>query len=322
MTRQNHMRVAAIDIGSNSIRLLVAEITGDPDQPGGIRTLARAGEPCRLGRGLDRAGEVDPELAETAAKWAAEFAQRARALGAGHIVMGATAALRSATNGSQVAEQIGAKAGIPVRIISGDDEARLVYRSVVAGLGSSALRSPCVVFDIGGGSTEVVSGVGGEAGRWTSLRFGAVNLTERFLHTNPPTAAEIARLAEAVRDDIMHQCALMPSQTPLLAGVGGTVTVLALLDRGLESYEPGFVEGWAILPARLSALIERLIRTPNEERRNLPAMGAGRADIVFNEFVARPYRRCITQHGLGDRIFLLFARKPWCNGDNESRQSA
>jgi exopolyphosphatase / guanosine-5'-triphosphate,3'-diphosphate pyrophosphatase len=169
---------------------------------------------------------------------------------------------------------------LPVRILTGDDEAQLVYRSVVLGLGSRAARSACVAFDIGGGSTEVVSGVGARAGRWASLPFGAVSLTERFLLTDPPDPEEIMALEAEVQDGIMHHCALMPEKVPLLVGVGGTVTVLASMDRQLESYDPTLLEGWTIRPERLSGLVERLTRSCHRDRRGFSTVGEGRADIV------------------------------------------
>jgi exopolyphosphatase / guanosine-5'-triphosphate,3'-diphosphate pyrophosphatase len=273
------MRVAAIDIGSNSIRLLVAEVE---QGPGGltVESLARAGEICRLARGLDESGTIEDAAARRAGALAAEFVRRARSLGAQHIVVGATAAIRSARNGADVAGIIGRQAGVPVRILSGDEEARLVYRSVILGLGRSASRSACVAFDIGGGSTEVVSGVGASAGRWASLDFGAVSLTERYLHGDPPAAEEIDALSAEVRSIIMHDCASMPSRVPLLVGVGGTVTVLASMDRGLSSYDPVMLEGWCIRPARLADLVERLAGSRHDERKGRHIIGEGRADIV------------------------------------------
>jgi exopolyphosphatase/guanosine-5'-triphosphate,3'-diphosphate pyrophosphatase len=274
------MRVAAIDIGSNSLRLLIADFALRDGAPPSIRTVARAGESCRLARGLNERGTIDPEMADRAIGIAVEFADRARELGAERIVIGATAALRAADNGEAVRGSIEARTGIPVRILSGEEEARLVYRSVVTGFGPGARRSPCVVFDIGGGSTEVVSGVGGEPGRWVSLPFGAVTLTERHLRSNPPDPAEVAALEKEVRDIIMQECALMPSRTPLLAGVGGTVTVLALMDRGLTQYDPTQIEGWTIEQDRLIELTTRFLSSDLNERRRWPAMGEGRADIV------------------------------------------
>jgi exopolyphosphatase/guanosine-5'-triphosphate,3'-diphosphate pyrophosphatase len=248
---------------------------------------------CRLARGLDRTGIIEPGLAERAGTLAAEFLRRARHLGASHVVIGATAALRNAANQAEVAAIISARAGVQVRILTGDDEARLVYRSVVSGLGAGARRSPCVVFDLGGGSTEVVSGMGEESGRWVSLPFGAVSLTERHLVSDPPSDEEIQVLRREVRSELMHSCAYMPSRTPLLAGVGGTVTVMASLDRGLATYEPGLIEGWVIQPDRLSALVDGLVSASHAQRLSQSVMGEGRADIVVagalvvSELVAR-----------------------------------
>jgi exopolyphosphatase/guanosine-5'-triphosphate,3'-diphosphate pyrophosphatase len=274
------MRVGAIDIGSNSVRMLVADLSHDEGPDGPMESVVRAGEVCRLARGLDRAGLIEDELARRAGSLAAEFARRARALGARHIVVGATAAIRKARNGLEVAGIIERSTGLPVRVLTGDEEARLVYRSVVLGLGRKAARSACVAFDIGGGSTEVVSGVGPDAGRWTSLPFGAVSLTERFIRSDPPATVEIADIRSEVSSGIMHQCALMPQRVPLLVGVGGTVTVLASMDRGLETYDPASLEGWRVDSGRLRDLVERLTRSDQQQRLMLATMGEGRADIV------------------------------------------
>jgi exopolyphosphatase/guanosine-5'-triphosphate,3'-diphosphate pyrophosphatase len=220
-------------------------------------------------------------MADRAVGVVQDFARRARGLGARHIVLGATAALRSAANGVEVAERIGAGCGLTARILSGDDEARLVYRSVVLGLGAPAERKACVVFDLGGGSTEVISGVGTEAGRWVSLGFGAVNLTERFLAGDPPTVEQALGLKDHVRGVLMQGCASLPSAAPLLAGVGGTVTLIAMLDRGLSTYDPSALEGWVVPMERLVPLVERLTSLTHAERVALPAMGEGRADIVI-----------------------------------------
>jgi exopolyphosphatase/guanosine-5'-triphosphate,3'-diphosphate pyrophosphatase len=156
-----------------------------------------------------------------------------------------------------------------------------------------------VVFDLGGGSTEVVSGFGDRAGRWTSLPFGAVSLTERFLHSNPPADDEVAALEVFAQREIVGRCSEMPDSTPVLAGVGGTVTAFGVLDRGLASYDPDLVEGWMIEPPRLEALIERLIRSTETERRALAVMGSGRADIVAaGALVVRLLARRFRSRGL------------------------
>ena len=272
------VRVGAIDVGSNSIRLLVADVSPDPAVD--LVTVVRAGEHCRLGRGLHSTGRIENEAAERAAHLVLEFARRALNLGARSLLIGATAALREALNGPEVGERIGQRCGYPVRILSGGEEARMVYEAVAVGLGAPARHSSCVVFDLGGGSTEVVSGVGSHPGRWQSLPFGAVSLTERFLSGNPASAAEVEALEAYVDAELAARCAEMPESTPLLAGVGGTVTGLGVLDRGLTTYTPSLVEGWMVEVSRLEALVDRLRGSTEAERRRLSGLGSGRADIV------------------------------------------
>ncbi len=274
------MRIGAIDIGSNSVRLLVGDLKGEDAWASPLESIARAGEPCRLGRGLHDTGLVDDELAERAAAIAHEFARRARSLGAVHVFAGATAALRSAGNGLEAAARIGARAGVPVRVLSGEEEARIVYKAVVLGLGSRSRSSQCVVFDLGGGSTEVVSGVGAQPGRWTSVPFGAVSLHERLLPGDPPDEETLRSAREVIARELMHGCAELPERSTLLAGVGGTITVLASLDRDLRDYDPTLLEGWYIERSRALALIDRIVRLSLEDRRGLPIMGEGRADII------------------------------------------
>jgi exopolyphosphatase/guanosine-5'-triphosphate,3'-diphosphate pyrophosphatase len=279
MTEKRTLRVAAIDVGSNSIRLLVADV-GAGDGFEEVWTVARAGEPCRLGRGLEKSGEIDPTLAQRAAQLAAEFARRGRSLGAQRTIIGATAALRSAANGRDVAEGIAGRTGAEVRLLTGEEEARLVYEAVVLGLGGPARRSSCVVFDLGGGSTEVVSGLGVRPGRWASLPFGAVSLTERFLHSSPAVETEVEALEAYVAAEVERLCAEMPASAPVLAGVGGTVTAFAVLDLNLPTYEPERVEGCLIEASRMEAVVDRLVRSTDADRRKMSALGKGRADIV------------------------------------------
>jgi exopolyphosphatase/guanosine-5'-triphosphate,3'-diphosphate pyrophosphatase len=270
------MRVAGIDVGSNSVRLLVADVGTGVDAM--VSTVARAGEACRLGKGLERSGRIEREVAERAAALVAEFARRANSLGALRTVVGATAALRTASNGLEVGEIITARTGLPVRILTGDEEARLVYRAVVEGLGTSARRNACVVFDLGGG--EIVSGVGTGVGRWASLPFGAVSLTEKHAKHDPMTSEEAVGITAEVEGYLMHECALMPAATAVLAGVGGTVTVLASLDRGLIMHEPSLIDGWLIQGGRLAQLIRQLVESSTSDRDRMSILGSGRADIV------------------------------------------
>jgi exopolyphosphatase/guanosine-5'-triphosphate,3'-diphosphate pyrophosphatase len=156
-----------------------------------------------------------------------------------------------------------------------------------------------VVFDLGGGSTEIVSGLGLSLGRWASLSVGAVSLTEQFMSSSPDPMAGAAALEDFVDRQLMHHCALMPGATPLLAGVGGTVTVLASLDRNLTAYDPTMLEGWTIESGRLESLVERVFHSTEVERAAWAVMGPGRSDIVVaGALVVRRIARRFPSRGL------------------------
>ncbi|MBK7368358.1 MAG: hypothetical protein IPJ04_10735 [Candidatus Eisenbacteria bacterium] len=267
------MRFGAIDIGSNSIRLLVAELPEGDRWSSVLETVARAGEPCQLGQGLHETGMVAEDLVERAAHLTAEFVRRARSLGAQHVIAAATAALRSARNGEAVAARLGERSGLPVRILSGDDEARLMYRAVVLGLGQRARQSQCVVFDLGGGSTEVVSGVGHQPGRWNSLPFGAVSLTERWLPGDPPTEETIQRAQAHIAEVVMQGCALMPERTTLPGGCGRHGHGAGLDRARPVRLRPRGARRAVDRPARTREIIHQLVGLSHEQRRELPIMG-------------------------------------------------
>ncbi len=271
------MNVAAIDIGSNSIRLLVV---GPGGRPGSLRPILRLGEPCRMGRGLHRNGAIEGAMVERAREILIDLVDRARQHGARHIVVAATQAIRSAANQPAVISRLEEACGLRVRVLSGEEEARLVYAAVVESLGALAVRAPCLVFDVGGGSTEVVSGLEAMPGRWVSLPIGAVSLTERFLPDDPPLPDQIAGLEGEVREQLDRGCAQFSKPVSTLAGVGGTVTVLASLHMGLRHYDPRRIESRVIPAGEVSRLADRLAGMSRHERQALPVMGEGRADIV------------------------------------------
>jgi exopolyphosphatase/guanosine-5'-triphosphate,3'-diphosphate pyrophosphatase len=271
------MDIGAVDIGTNSVRLLVARTRGS-DLP--LQTLVRAGEACRLGRGLHRTGMIDGEMVERACEVVARMVERARSEGAERIIVAATQALRVASNRDEVRERIAQAAGLPVRILSGEEEARLTYGAVIESLGSAAARHACVVFDLGGGSTEIASGVGRDVGRFASIPMGAVSLTERFLGDRPADHDGITGLDRHVEAALAQHCRDYPSDPAIFAGVGGTVTVLASLFLDLPRYDPGRIDGCAIPAADVGRLVERLTWMDPESRRRILVMGEGRADII------------------------------------------
>jgi exopolyphosphatase/guanosine-5'-triphosphate,3'-diphosphate pyrophosphatase len=271
------MRVAAIDIGTNSIRLLVAEaMQGDQR----LKPLVRQGEACRLGQGLAESGSIGEEMLERACRVVGEMAELARRHGVRRLVVAATEAIRVSSNREGVLARLGAAAGVPVRVLSGQEEAELVYGAVAESMGRPGEHGSLVVFDIGGGSTEVVSGVGNTAGRAVSLPVGAVTLSERLLLGDPPSRLELTAVDDVVKQILILNCALFPKRPPVMAGVGGTVTILASMHLGLEQYDPGRIDGTVIPAAAVEEMTARLSRMSRRERLAVPVMGEGRADIV------------------------------------------
>jgi len=277
-----------VDIGTNSVRLLVADV----DEQQTLRTAHRMGEISRLGEGLDRTGAIDEHAAARTLDCIERFVQEAEYSGASSIRVAGTNALRVARNGPDVAARFSARIGYPVEILSGEEEARLVYLAVLSGLASPPGRT--VVVDIGGGSTEIIAGEGRECGQVLSLELGCVRLTERYLGHDPPGPSEIERVRAHVREILAQR---LPAATggPLdrAIGVGGTVTAFAALDLGLSKYDPARIENHHLARERIHAIERQLCETPLAERRELAGVSRGRADvipagsIILSEFVDR-----------------------------------
>jgi exopolyphosphatase/guanosine-5'-triphosphate,3'-diphosphate pyrophosphatase len=235
------MRCACIDVGTNTTRLLVAE----PDGRGGVREVLARRAFTRLGAGRAPGGALDPRrVAATSAEVARQVLE-ARATGAGAVQVVATAAIRDAANGAAACAAIGAAAGLEVRVLSGEDEARLAFRGATSALGSggtAAAGRPVAVVDVGGGSTEVVCGSAESGPVWLrSLSLGSATMTERWVTGDPPTPAELADLRAAAAAAFARLEAPAPSAA---YAVGGAATSLrrlvgqdlgaAALARGLE----------------------------------------------------------------------------------------
>jgi exopolyphosphatase/guanosine-5'-triphosphate,3'-diphosphate pyrophosphatase len=278
-------RLAAIDVGTNTVLLLVAE-----ERDGRLEPVVERAEITRLGRGVDASGRLAPEAIRETAEALGRFAAEARALGAERIVCVATSAARDARNGGEFFEAARAAAGLTPEVISGEEEARLVYGSAWRDFGLSPggpspfpPGAPLAVLDVGGGSTEFTFGDGpGPRGR-TSLQVGAVRLTERHVHVDPlPLSAQLV-LREAARE------ALAPLTTldgigdvtgARLVGVAGTVTTLCSVSQELPVYDATRVHGATMLLDEIDALVARLASTPLAERRRLPGMEPKRADVI------------------------------------------
>ncbi|MGO9266543.1 MAG: Ppx/GppA family phosphatase [Candidatus Binataceae bacterium] len=268
------MRLAALDVGTNTVLMLVVETTAD----GSLRKLAEMSRITRLGRGVDAKGELDPAAAVKTLDAIAEFADQARALGAAKILTAATAALRDASDGADFIARVKARAGLDLDIISGKTEAHLAYLSSIKGL-KLDLTSKLLIVDIGGGSTELIRAQPGGEVEGISLQIGSVRLTERIVHSDPPHAREAADLRIAIDEAL---ASLRWNFTPdTMVGIAGTVTTVCAVALGLTQYDAERVRGYQLAHSDVLRVLGQLGSVPLEERKQLPGVEPGRADVIF-----------------------------------------
>jgi len=267
-------RAAAVDIGTNSVLLLVAERGAE----GRLSPVREEAEITRLGRGVDRTGVLSPEGMEATLAVLARFASDARASGAQRLVVTATSAARDARNGEEFLRGARERAGAEVEILSGEEEARLGYLAVASEFADRAGPDGLLAIDVGGGSTEFVHGVGTTVRYRASLDVGSVRLTERCVHTDPPSVGE----QQAVRAAVEQAMTVLPAfpDAVTVVGVAGTVTSLFALAHGIEPYDAARVHrGW-IDREEVALVRARLCSLPLEERRRLPGIQPRRADVL------------------------------------------
>jgi exopolyphosphatase / guanosine-5'-triphosphate,3'-diphosphate pyrophosphatase len=266
------MRVAAIDCGTNSIRLLVADAHGD-----GLTDVTRRMEIVRLGQGVDRTGRLAPEAIERTRVALAGYAAQIAELGAEKVRMVATSASRDADNADEFRAMVLDTLGTAPEVVSGDEEARLSFTGAVRGL---AFREPFLVVDIGGGSTEFVFGSSTvEAAR--SVDIGCVRMTERHLHTDPPTAAEVAAASVDI-DELVEEgiAAVGGRRAHTVVGLAGSVTTVAAIALDLPEYQPERIHHSVIGDQQVARVTADLLAMTREQRLALPVMHPGRADVI------------------------------------------
>lgn len=267
------MRLAAMDVGTNSVLLLVAEVAAG----GRLQPIEDRAVVSRLGQGLVPGGRLRPEAADRTAATIAELAARARQLGAEEIRALGTMGLRLAADADAFIERIARDCGVAIRVISGDEEARLTYRGAQHQLPAGSER--LVVCDVGGGSTEVISGREARIEQRRSLELGAVGLTERFLPHDPIAPAELA----ALRHHLAAQLAAEfdpPARPFELVAVGGTATSLAAMHHQLERYDAERVHGTRLSRRWLAEQLAELARLDVPARARIRGLEPGRADII------------------------------------------
>jgi exopolyphosphatase / guanosine-5'-triphosphate,3'-diphosphate pyrophosphatase len=265
------MRVAAVDLGTNSTRLLVADV-GD----GSIDEVVRRLTITRLGEGVDERRRLLPTAIARVRNVLTDFRREAEALGAERPLAIVPSAVRDAENGEAFLGEVEWSYGFTTRLLSGHDEAQLTFRGVALG---RRLSEDTLVLDIGGGSSELVVGEPEGLRFHDSLDLGCVRLTERFLHSDPPTPAELDACAAAVRVLLAERVpnALEPR---VAIGVAGTITSIAALDLGLDQYDAEKVHGHRISRAGVAAQLERLATVPLADRREIPALEPDRAPVI------------------------------------------
>lgn len=270
-------RVAALDCGTNTIKLLVADL--DP-ATGTERELVREMRMVRLGQDVDRTGRLAPEaLARTFAA-IDEYAALVSAHRAEAIRFCATSAARDAANAAEFAAGVEARLGVAPEVVTGAEEAQLAYDGATRGLVGRDLPGPFLVIDIGGGSTELILGDGhGRVRASRSLDIGSVRMTERHLRSDPPTRDEVAAATSAIAS------AVTASGVPLgeartVIGVAGTITTVAAGVLGLEEYDRAAIDQAQVAVSDVHAMTESLLAMTVAERKSLPYMHPGRADVI------------------------------------------
>ncbi|MBI3003268.1 MAG: Ppx/GppA family phosphatase [candidate division NC10 bacterium] len=272
--------VAAIDVGTNTVRLLVADAEG----PGAYRVRHQEQAITRLGEGLEGTGRLAPAAIERTVAAVARYAAAARHLGAVAVRAVATSAAREAAN-REAFLAAAAAAGCAVTVVDPEEEARLTTLGALHLLPRRGGR--CLVIDIGGGSTEFTLTAGSAPRQSVSLPLGVVKLTERLFREDPPPAEARAACAAHVREAGAVRKAVaagVPFQPPLRSveaiGTGGTATTLAALELGLDPYDGDRVTGYRLGVGRIRGLLHRLAATPLGARQRLPGLEPGRADVI------------------------------------------
>lgn len=310
-------RLGGIDCGTNSIRLLIAD-----EHDGRLRDVHRETRIVRLGQGVDATGEFAPEAIARTRAALADYAALLKEHGVERVRMVATSAARDVANRddffAMTADVLGAVLpGAVAEVISGAEEAELSFRGAVGELDSA--EGPFVVVDLGGGSTELV--VGGEAVVASySADIGCVRLTERCLHSDPPTPAEVAAARQVVRERLEVALGVVPVEgARTWVGLAGTMTTLSALAHNLPAYDSAAIHLSRVAGADLLAVCERLIAMTRAERAALPPMHEGRADVIGGgaivvEELARELRAragieelTVSEHDILDGIVLSIA---------------
>lgn len=264
--------VAAVDCGTNSVRLLICR-----QRDGRLSEVDRRLHITRLGQGVDATGAFHPDALARTLDAMADFGAQLDSLGVSRRRVVATSAARDAANSAEFFDGVRARLGVDAEIIPGQEEARLSYLGAVSAL--PTLPQPVLVIDIGGGSTELVLGRDGAVEHAISLDIGSVRVRERFLFSDPPTPAQIDAATVHI-NALLDDSGIDFTQVATWVGVGGTVTSLSALIQGLQTYDRAAVHGSKLAVDELDAFADELLRQPIAQVAQYPTMVPGRADVI------------------------------------------
>jgi exopolyphosphatase/guanosine-5'-triphosphate,3'-diphosphate pyrophosphatase len=269
------VRLAAIDLGSNSVHMVVADVTAD----GRIQVVDRVKEMVRLGRRAFTTGALTDETTELAARAVTTFGRLARARHVQRLRAVATSAVREARNGAAFVRRLRRDTGLPIEVISGLDEARLIFRAVRHAMGLEG--GPYLLVDVGGGSVELTLVEDGRALWMRSVPLGVARLTERFLRSDPPTGRQVKALERHVVrtiGDLLDRARRRGVVSAI--GTSGTINTLTAMARAAQGEDPGRLHGAAFPREAIHALRRRLLAVDARARAELPGMDAKRVDLM------------------------------------------
>jgi exopolyphosphatase/guanosine-5'-triphosphate,3'-diphosphate pyrophosphatase len=275
------IRVAAIDCGTNSIRLLVADVpSGAVPRGGTLVDVSRRMEIVRLGEGVDRTGRLSAEAIERTRVALAGYAKEISELGAARVRMVATSATRDASNAAEFRAMVRATLGSEPEVVTGGEEARLSFTGAVRGL-PDRYPAPYLVVDIGGGSTEFVLGWSDTVDGAASVDIGCVRMTERHLHSDPPTPAEIAAATADISSAVDRALATVDGRTAAtVVGLAGSVTTVVAIALGLPGYDPDRIHHAQVSTVDVARVTGELLGMTRAQRLAIPVMHPGRADVI------------------------------------------
>jgi exopolyphosphatase / guanosine-5'-triphosphate,3'-diphosphate pyrophosphatase len=272
-------RVAAVDCGTNSLRLLLADV--DPGRAG-LTDVVRRMEIVRLGQGVDQTGRLAPEALARTMTVLRDYADVIARSGAQAVRMVATSATRDADNAAEFVRLVKEVLGVAPEVLTGDEEAVLSFTGATAELAAGPDPGPFLVADIGGGSTEFVLGeAGGRPSRAVSVNIGCVRMTERHLHGDPPAGQEVGAAVADIDAALDTVTAAVPARDArTLIGLAGSVTTVAAIAMGLPAYDAARIHHARVAAADVHAVTRGLLAQTRAERAALGVMHPGRADVI------------------------------------------